>query len=132
MNLIYGVLRQRQFLDFILQERSKTPIRKLHPFVHQSLAVGLYQIFFLASIPHSAAVNEAVNSCKVKGVPKRLHGFVNGVLRETIRRKEKTIPAEIPPMEHGDKPVYNHPQWLISRWIKHFGGEETARICNGT
>jgi len=93
MNLIYGVLRQRQFLDFILQERSKTPIRKLHPFVHQSLAVGLYQIFFLASIPHSAAVNEAVNSCKVKGVPKRLHGFVNGVLRETIRRKEKTIPA---------------------------------------
>jgi 16S rRNA (cytosine967-C5)-methyltransferase len=129
MNLVYGVLRQRQFLDSILQERSKTPIRKLHPFVHQSLAVGLYQIFFLTSIPHSATVNEAVNSCKVKGVPKRLHGFVNGVLRETVRCKENTAPAEIAPMEHDDKPVYNHPQWLISRWIKHFGGEETARIC---
>ena len=129
MNLIYGVLRQRQFLDSILQERSKTPIRKLHPFVHQSLAVGLYQIFFLDGIPHSAAVNEAVNSCKIKGVPKRLHGFVNGVLRETIRRKENKSLTEIASIEQNDHPVYNHPHWLVSRWIKHFGREETARIC---
>ena len=129
MNLIYGVLRQRQVLDSILQERSKTPIHKLHPFVHQSLAVGLYQVFFLDGIPHSAAVNEAVNSCKVKGVPKRLHGFVNGVLRETIRRKENKTLTEFPPIESDGQPVYNHPHWLVSRWINHFGREETARIC---
>ncbi|MBW1635700.1 MAG: 16S rRNA (cytosine(967)-C(5))-methyltransferase RsmB [Deltaproteobacteria bacterium] len=129
MNLIYGVLRQRQFLDTILQKRSRTPLRKLHPFVHQALAVALYQIFFLDTIPHSAAVNEAVNSCKLRGVPKRLHGFVNGVLRETVRRKEREIPAEFSSTELDCQPIFNHPAWLVNRWVKAFGEEETARIC---
>ena len=130
MNLIYGVLRQRQFLDRILQELSKTPIHKLHPFVHQTLAVGLYQIFFLERIPDSAAVNEAVNSCKAKGIPKRLHGFVNGILRETIRQKENKNLAEIALTKKNGQPVYNHPDWLVNRWIKHFGRQEASRICN--
>ncbi len=130
MNLIYGVLRQRQFLDRILQELSKTPIHKLHPFVHQTLAVGLYQIFFLKRIPHSAAVNEAVKSCKAKGIPKRLHGFVNGILRETIRQKENIDLTEMALTEKNGQPVYNHPHWLVSRWVKNFGREETARICH--
>jgi len=129
MNLIYGVLRQRQVLDNILQELSKTPLRKIHSFVHQALAVALYQIFFLETIPQSAAVNEAVNSCKIKKIPKRLHGFVNGILRETLRRKEKnnlhikTRPGKDTPL------VDNHPDWLTDRWEKCFGREETERIC---
>ena len=129
MNLIYGVLRHRQFLDRILQELSKTPVGKLHPFVHQVLTVGLYQIFFLERIPCSAAVNEAVNSCKAKGIPKRLHGFVNGILRESIRQKENTNLAEKALTEKNGQPVYNHPRWLVDRWINHFGQQEAARIC---
>jgi len=129
MNLIYGVLRQRQSLDAILHELSKTPIHKLTPFIHQTLAIGLYQIFFLENIPHSAVVNEAVNGCKVKKIPKRLHGFVNAVLRETIRRKKNnTLPQNLLEKKI-DQPLYNHPHWLVSRWIKHFGQEETVRIC---
>ena len=130
MNLIYGVLRQRQFLDRILQELSKTPVGKLHPFIHQTLAVGLYQIFFLERIPHSAAVNEAVNSCKIKGIPKRLHGFVNGILRESIRRKENTDLAEKALTEKNGQPVFNHPRWLVDRWINNFGRQEASRICH--
>ena len=130
MNLIYGVLRHRQFLDRILQELSKTPVRKLDPFVHQTLAVGLYQIFFLERIPYSAAVNEAVNSCKVKGIPKRLHGFVNGILRESLRQKENKNLDERALTEKNGQPVYNHPRWLVNRWIKHFGRQEAARICD--
>ncbi len=129
MNMVYGVLRQRQFLDRILQILSKTPIRKLHPFVHQTVAVGLYQIFFLDRIPPSAAVNEAVNSCKVKGIPKRLHGFVNGILRESIRQKENNNLTETALTEQNGQPIYNHPHWLVTRWIKHYGRQETARIC---
>lgn len=129
MNLIYGVLRQRQVLNGILQELSRTPLKKLHPFVHQALAVALYQIFFLKTIPHSAAVNEAVKSCKIKKVPERLHGFVNGILRETLRRKEKNNlqGATLPGKDY--HPVSNHPSWLTDRWEKHFGKEEKNRIC---
>lgn len=129
MNLVYGVLRQRQTLDEFLSGISKTPLRKLDPFVHQTLAVGLYQIFFLERIPHSAIVNEAVNSCKFKKIPKRLHGFVNGILRETIRRLEKTGSTLLPRKNKDGMPIYNHPDWLVKRWISAFGRQETARIC---
>jgi len=127
MNLIYGVLRQRQYLDLLLKNLCRQPIKKLHPYVRQALAVGLYQIFFLDRIPHSAAVNETVNAAKTAKIPKRLHGFINGVLRESIRQRE-TLPQ---PEEiySNQPPILNHPDWMISRWQKHFGAEETVNIC---
>lgn len=127
MQLVYGVLRHRQYLDRILEILSKTPLRKLAPFVHQALAVGLYQIFFLERIPESAAVNEAVESCKTAKIPKRLHGFVNGILRQSIRDKDKLASKAL--TDTAAKPVLNHPEWLIKRWQQNFGIKETERIC---
>jgi len=127
MQLVYGVLRHRQLLDRILQLLSKTPLGKLDPFVHQALAVGLYQLFFLERIPQSAAVNEAVESCKAAKIPQRLHGFVNGVLRQAIRQKETMVDSA--QSDSSGEPILNHPQWLIERWQKNFGLEETKRIC---
>jgi 16S rRNA (cytosine967-C5)-methyltransferase len=127
MQLVYGVLRHRQYLDRILEILSKTPLRKLDPFVHQALAVGLYQIFFLERIPESAAVNEAVESCKTAKIPKRLHGFVNGILRQSIRDKENLASKAL--TDSTSRPVLNHPEWLIKRWQQNFGIKETERIC---
>ncbi len=127
MQLVYGVLRHRQYLDRILEILSRTPLRKLDPFVHQALAVGLYQLFFLERIPESAAVNEAVESCKTAKIAQRLHGFVNGILRQAIRQK-KSLSTNALTDNAGD-PVLNHPKWLIKRWQQHFGSEETKRIC---
>ena len=127
MQLVYGVLRHRQYLDRILEILSKTPLRKLDPFVHQALAVGLYQLFFLERIPESAAVNESVESCKAAKIPQRLHGFVNGILRQAIRQKKELATKAL--TDTTGKPVLNHPEWLINRWQQHFGFEETKRIC---
>lgn len=127
MQLVYGVLRHRQFLDRMLQLLSKTPLGKLDPFVHQALAVGFYQLFFLERIPQSAAVNEAVESCKAAKIPQRLHGFVNGVLRQAIRQK-KTI-ADKAQSDSSGGPILNHPEWLVERWRQNFGLQETERIC---
>lgn len=127
MQLVYGVLRKRQNLDRIIELLSKTPIAKLNPFVHQALAVALFQLFFLQRIPVSAAVNEAVESCKAKGIHKRLHGFVNGVLRQALRQKvdlEKKMTTD----KRG-RLIVNHPQWLVSKWQKQFGKTETETIC---
>lgn len=127
MHLIYGVLRKRQYLDRIIQILSKTPLRKLDPFVHQALAVGLYQLFFLERIPESAAVNEVINSCKVARIPKRLHGFINGILRESIRQKDTLI--EKSARSSDNTVILNHPDWLTQRWHTNYGPEETIRIC---
>ncbi len=127
MQLVYGVLRHRQFLDRILEILSRTPLRKLDPFVHQALAVGLFQLFFLERIPESAAVNEAVESCKAAKVPRRLHGFVNGILRQAIRQKKSL--AEKALIDSAGQPILNHPEWLVKRWRENFGLAETERIC---
>ncbi|MBU1139826.1 MAG: hypothetical protein KKA76_12665, partial [Proteobacteria bacterium] len=42
-NIINGILRLRQSLDFILQNLCTQPLTKLKPFVHEALTVGLYQ-----------------------------------------------------------------------------------------
>ena len=127
MNLIYGVLRQYQYLDCLISKLCRQPIKKLHPLVHQGLAVGLYQIMFLSRIPESAAVNETVNGIKATKAPKRLHGFVNGVLRESIRQRN-TLPRP-EDYDEDNQPVLNHPAWLTDRWTANFGREEMLSIC---
>lgn len=127
MQLVYGVLRHRQYLDRILEILSKTPLKKIEPFIHQSIVTGLYQIFFLKRIPESAAVNEAVNNCKNAKIPKRLQGFVNGILRQSIRQKE-----DLKNRAKTDKlgaVLFNHPAWLVQKWQKQFSPETASQIC---
>jgi 16S rRNA (cytosine967-C5)-methyltransferase len=127
MQLVYGVLRQRQSLDRILEILSRTPLKKIHSFVHQALAVGLYQLFYLERIPESAAVNEVVESCKIAKIPKRLHGFVNGCLRQAIRQK-KNLAIEAGTNASGKK-ILNHPDWMVNRWRRNYGPQEAENIC---
>ena len=127
MNLIYGVLRNYQYLERLMALVCRQPLKKLHPVAYQALAVGLYQIFFLSRIPASAAVNETVEAARAAKVPKRLLGFVNGVLRQSIRSRQ-TLPQ---PDDLGDdgEPILNHPDWLTRRWREKFGKAETETIC---
>lgn len=124
MKLVFGVLRNKGSLDFLITQLSKLKLKKLHPFVHQSLAVGLYQIFFLDSIPESAAVNEAVKSCQQAKVPKRLHGFVNGVLRNSIRNREELQKK----LASQNNQFTNQPEWLLKRWQHCYGNEVAEQI----
>ena len=127
MNIIYGVLRQRQALESLLQSLCKQPLSRIKPFVHQALLTGLYQIFFLDRIPESAAVNEAVKAVQAAHLPKNLQGFVNGVLRESLRQKE-TLSARLH-QDSAGATFLNHPDWLVRRWQKRYGEEEMRRIC---
>jgi 16S rRNA (cytosine967-C5)-methyltransferase len=129
MNILYGVLRQRQALESVLQTLCNQPLAKIKPFVHQALLTGLYQIFFLDRIPESAAVNESVKAVQAAHLPKNLQGFVNAVLRESIRRKELLMPMTYHDREGA--PFLNHPDWMVNRWTERFGKEEARRICMG-
>lgn len=127
MKIVYGVLRKRDYLDRLLELLCRQPLNKLKPFVHQALRSGLFQIFFLDRVPPSAAVNETVKALKSKRYPSRVQGFVNGVLRESIRRKAH-LPGPEEPHDDG-RPVLNHPAWLTDRWQKQYGTDEMTRIC---
>ncbi len=124
-NIIHGVLRNQQSLERMLQQLCTIPLRKLHPFVLQALHVGLYQIMFLDRIPDSAAVNESVNAAKTARLPKRLHGFINGVLRNAVRKQNELMQF----CQNEKEPLLNHPDWLVKRWSKQFGKERAIAIC---
>jgi len=127
MKIVYGVLRNRDYLDRLLEHLCRQPLAKMQPVVHQALRCGLFQIFFLDRIPPSAAVNETVNAVKARNLAPRLPGFINGVLRESIRQRNRLPKPDDP--DHSGRPLLNHPVWLTDRWQKHYGREKMMRIC---
>lgn len=126
--MVYGVLRQKQYLDFILEQLTRKPLRKLDPRTLITLEVGAHQLLFLDRIPASAAVNETVKTLKGSAHTKGVVGFVNGVLRNLSREKDR-FPAPEQAVKNGN-PVLNHPQWLTDKWRKQFGREQTTTICH--
>ena len=64
LKIVYGVLRNRDYLDLLLTKLCRLPLTKLRPFVHQALRCGLFQIFYLDRIPPRAAVDETVKAIK--------------------------------------------------------------------
>jgi 16S rRNA (cytosine967-C5)-methyltransferase len=125
--LVYGVLRQKEYLDAIIRRFSKHPLTKMKPRTLMTLRIGVYQLLFLSRIPESAAVNATVNTLKAAGQPAWLIGFANGLLR-TVARSRTTLPTP-EQLAEGDRPLLNHPAWLIERWRAQFGPDTTKAIC---
>lgn len=129
MELVYGVLRWRGRLDWIIKTLSHIPFRKLSPLVLNIVRLGVYQILFLSRVPPSAAVNESVELAKEKA-PSWVIPFVNAVLRAAAC-KAGNIP--LPGFE--EDPVCaiavgeSHPSWMVDRWVRRMGIEETQSLC---
>ena len=126
--VVYGTLRMRNHLDWIIQYFYKGKPASLETGLRNILRTALFQIIFTDRIPSFAAVDEAVQITK-KLYPGR-SGLVNGVLRNAIRKMEE---VEYPDMEKDFSLyvsiVHSHPLWLVKRWMKRFGAEETLKLC---
>jgi len=125
--IIFGVLRHRQYLDFIIGRFSSHPVDKMKPRTLVALRVGVYQLLLLDRVPQSAAVNETVKAFKADRQPAWLVRFVNGVLRN-VARNTTTLPGPDEATVDGG-PILNHPDWLMRRWEQYFGTEKTKNIC---
>ncbi len=116
--LCYGVLQNRNLLDFYLGQLLTGKIKKLHPAVRDILHLGLYQIYCMDKIPQSAAVNESVELAK-KYCSRQSYaaGLVNGVLRNAVRTKGSLQE----PISWEDQ--YSHPGELINL-LKAYVGKD--------
>ncbi|MBG0778707.1 MAG: 16S rRNA (cytosine(967)-C(5))-methyltransferase RsmB, partial [Desulfotignum balticum] len=83
--IVFGVLRHRNFLDFIIQSFSKIPLARMDMPVLTVLRMGLFQLRFLDRVPDFAAIDTSVNLIKNRN-GKKTAGFVNGVLRNVVRQ----------------------------------------------
>ncbi|MBC2715542.1 MAG: 16S rRNA (cytosine(967)-C(5))-methyltransferase RsmB [Desulfobacteraceae bacterium] len=128
--LIFGVLRWRGNLDWIISRYSKTHLEKINPEVLNILRLGLYQIFFLDRIPDSAAVHTSVEMAK-HTAPPWVVKYVNAMLRNAIRNRG-SLP--FPSLEENPTTALSisksFPKWLINRWLTRFGLDETEKLCN--
>ena len=107
--LCYGVLQNRNRLDFYLRQLLTGKLSGLHPVVRDILHLGLYQICEMDKIPDSAAVNESVTLArKYCGKQKNAPALVNGVLRNAVRTRGQWQE----PVSYADR--YSHPDALIS------------------
>lgn len=128
---VFGVLRRRGTIDWMLSVCTNRPLESLHPVVRNILRLSAYEIIFMQSVPGPVACNEAVNLAKHRG-QRRAAGFINAVCRAVLRRHEA---ADWPwPSPDADPAaalsvMTSHPRWLAARWIERFGIEEAWRLC---
>lgn len=128
--LVYGTLKSRGTLDWVLAQLSKRPLASLNPWVLQILRLGAYQLLFLERVPQSAACHQAVELAK-HHVHSGAAGFVNGVLRSLLRLLEHGIAwpeLELDPSGYLEV-VESHPRWLIERWLQRYGVQATLNLC---
>lgn len=126
--LVYGVLENKIYIDYILSKASSIKIKKIHFQIIEILRTAIYQIVFMDRIPESAAVNEAVKLAKKYG-HKGTIGFVNGVLRSIVREKEKFMKIDTKDMVKYMSIRYSYQEYMVKRWIDAFGVEFTESLC---
>ena len=120
--LVEGTLERMLTLDYVLNQVSNTPVKKMKPIIRTILRMSVYQLLFMDSVPDSAVCNEAVKLVKGKGL-QGLSGYVNGVLRNVARTKEKWLSEECYPdkQKTGAKYLsirYSLPEWLCAYFVK--------------
>jgi 16S rRNA (cytosine967-C5)-methyltransferase len=126
--LVYGVLRQRQLLDWYLSRHCRMPLEKLDTEVLLALRLGAYQILFLTRIPERAAINESVELVKAFKL-KSAAGFTNAVLRRIKKNEfENTLRSLSLDSISNLSIRYSHPEWLVQRWIERCGRDLSVRL----
>lgn len=127
--LVYGTLRSLNYLDWIVNRLGTRRAEKLDPVCLAVLRIGLYQLFFMNRVPPSAACNEAVTAAKRFGNT-GMSRFVNALLRGSLRRRDElVVPGPEDDLVMHLSLTYHQQAWLIRKWLKDFGEEETAALC---
>jgi 16S rRNA (cytosine967-C5)-methyltransferase len=127
--LVLGVLRRQIFLDALIEHFASRKIEKLDAPVLIALRLGLYQLRFLSRIPVSAAVNESVNLVH-RARLRSASAFVNAALRRAARENDFDPAANVSNEIEKISIETSHPAWLIEKWSKDFGLEETIKFAS--
>lgn len=123
--LVYGVLENKTYLDYIIDKASKIKTNKLQKDVLNVLRLSIYQLIFL-DLDDYAIINEGVNV--IKKTNKKSSGFVNGVLRNINRNLNEFKKIDIKDKKEYLSVRYSHPIKLIDYLLEYFSYEEVEKI----
>jgi 16S rRNA (cytosine967-C5)-methyltransferase len=126
--LVMGVLRNRLWLDALIEHYANRRADRLDLPVLLALRIGLYQMRFLSRIPAAAAVNDSV-SLATRARLRSAASLVNAVLRRAARE------PDFDPLASIDDPIEraaietSHPAWLIEHWTNAIGFESACALA---
>ncbi len=123
--LVYGVEQNRLYLDHVLAPFCARGLGSLDSRTLDILRLGACQLLLLDRIPPMAAVNESVELAKRRGG--RTAGFVNAVLRNLDRSRDRLPPLPQDPLERLSV-KYSHPLWLVKEFAFTLGAEELEEL----
>lgn len=130
--LFAGTVKQYLTLDFVINSVASLPVRKMKPFIRNLLRLSVYQILYMDLVPESAVCNEAVKLAKKRGFSK-LSGFVNAVLRNIIREKDRIeFPGPGKDLTAYLSIRYSVPDWLVGQLIFQYGSEKTEAMLSAS
>lgn len=84
--IVYGVLENKIYLDYMIRKVSSIRLKKIHPKVLTILEIGFYNIHFLNTKDY-AVVDQLVELTKANN--KKSTAFVNALLRNFIRYEDE-------------------------------------------
>ena len=144
--IVTGSLRWQRSLDHLIEHFANRRLSKVDRSVVHILRLSLYQLLHLDRVPASAVVDDAVDLTRYirKG---SAAGFVNAVLRSTLRQRHR-LPLPPRPPSHAERGsasrdaaiaylgiTHSHPDWLVARWLDRVGldpAERWVRFNNDT
>ena len=132
-DIVAGTLRWQRSLDYLTAHFAQRPLHRLDAEVVTILRLSLYQLLHLTRVPASAVVDDAVDMTRAARKPSA-SGFVNAVLRSTIRHKHR-LPLPPRPDDTSDDAAAlaylgitnSHPEWLVRRWLDRYGFDATEQ-----
>ena len=124
--VVEGTLEHMIEIDYILNQIYKTKVKKMKPVIRNLLRSSVYQLKYMDSVPDHAVCSEAVKLAVRKGFS-GLRGYVNGVLRNVVRKMDE---IEYPKEDVQRLSVkYSVPEWILSLWKKEYGEEITEKMA---
>lgn len=124
-----GTVERRIELDYIIDQFSSVPVPKMKPLIRELLRMSVYQLFYMDAVPDSAVCNEAVRIAQRRRF-QSLKGFVNGVLRNVARNRDKIVWPD--PGKDWLKALSvrcSMPEFVVKLWEKDYGREQTEKMC---
>ena len=120
-----GVVRWKIYLDWLISRYVRKNVKNDIKYL---LRVSLYQLCFMKKAGHHV-VNETVEFAKRVHGPRVAH-FVNAVLRNFLREWDSLSHRPLPEGTPTQLLSLSHsfPEWLIKRWLRRFGNEDTQRL----
>jgi len=132
--LVYGCLRLRGRLDYILSRFLKNPAGVPEP-VRRILTLAAYEILYLSKVPAYASVDWAVSAVR-EAAGKGLSGMANAVLRRLATAAESLDDPGFYRAGRSDEVTflsrfYSCPDWIVSLWLGDHGPTDTRLLLEG-